>query len=127
MPPSLTKPMAQMNANFDPPSRIGHNAPSLDDVVEENLRRGIYLVQLQALQRCIRDPRLNHCDRMVLAALSECTNTKTGLAYPGRAWLVANLVHYANGEPRHYSVGTVANAISKLVDLGYVVTKRRSP
>lgn len=113
-----------------PPERapsVGHNRPTFDDIVEENLLRGIYLVQLQALQRCIKDPRLDQRHRLVLVALTERTNTKSAVAYPGRAWLAKNIVYYFNGEPRRYSEGTIANTLSELANLEYLMTSKRAP
>lgn len=106
---------------------IGHNRPNFDNIVDESLARGIYLVHLQALQRCIKDPRLDERHRLVLVALTECINAKTAMAYPGRAWLVTNIVRYVHGEPRRYSEGTIANTLSELVEFGYLYVTRRAP
>lgn len=106
---------------------MGHNRPNFDNIVEESLARGIYLIHLQALQRCIKDPRLDERHRLVLVALTECINAKTAMAYPGRAWLVNNIVRYVHGEPRKYSEGTIANTLSELVEFGYLYVTRRAP
>lgn len=106
---------------------IGHNRPNFDNVVEDSLVRGVYLVHLQALQRCIKDPRLDQRHRLVLVALTECINSKSAVAYPGRAWLAANIAHYVHGEPRRYSEGTIANTLSELVEFGYLYVTRRAP
>ena len=113
--------------NSESATMMGDNQPSFDQVVEENLLRGLYLVQLQALQRCIKDPRLKPRHRLVLVALSECTNGKSGMAYPGYAWLAANVVYYDGGEAKRYPEGTIANVLSELADFGYLVSKRRAP
>jgi hypothetical protein len=106
---------------------LGHNTPSIDAVVEENLRRGLYLTHLLALHRIIKDPRAEQRHRLVLVALSECTNSSSALAYPGRAWLAANIVYYVNGEARQYSEGTIANTLSELAELGYLRMRRQAP
>lgn len=103
---------------------IGHNQPSFDSVVEENLLRGIYLSQLNCITRAIRDPRLRARHLQVLAQIIERTNAKTGHAYPGRARLASDIVYYEIGEARHYSEASIATTISELIDCGYIIAKK---
>lgn len=104
---------------------IGHNQPSIDSIVEENLLRGIYLAQLNCITRAVQDPRLSSRHLQVLAQIIERTNAKTGFAYPGRARLAADIVYYINGEPKHYTESSVATAISDLIEFGYIMAERR--
>src|SRR5581483_346922 len=95
---------------------IGHNQPSFDQIAEENLLRGLYLTQLNALVRCVRDPRMSARHAQVLAEIIERTNAKTGMAYPGRARLAQDITYYVDGEPRHYSEASIASAIYDLTE-----------
>jgi hypothetical protein len=106
---------------------IGHNQISLDAVVEETMARGLYLMQLTCITRAVRDPRLGSRHLQVLGQIVERTNAKTGIAYPGRARLAADIVYYANGEAKRYSEATIAKTISELADCGYIVSERRAP
>lgn len=106
---------------------IGHNQPSIDNIVEENLLRGLYMAQLNTLVRCVDDPRMSRRHHQVLAQIIQRTNVKTGLAYPGRARLANDVVYYVNGEPRRYSEATIATTISELVECGYIIMTKRAP
>lgn len=107
---------------------IGHNRPSFDAVVEENLRRGLYLTQRDVLANCIRDPRLSDRHRIVLAGVIEYMNARTGVAYPGRRALAESLVWYDHEyNVRRYTEGTVATTISELIAFGYLMVERRAP
>ena len=104
---------------------VGHNRPTFDNIVEENLRRGIYLSQLNCITRAVRDPRITSRHLQVLAQIIERTNTKTGFAYPGRARLAADIVYYANGEAKSYSQASIATTISDLIEYGYIIADKR--
>jgi hypothetical protein len=106
---------------------IGHNQISVDSAVEENLLKGVYLAQLQCITRAVRDPRLIARHLQVLAHIIERTNIKTGMAYPGRARLAADITYYVNGEARHYSEATIATTISELIECGYIIADKRAP
>lgn len=106
---------------------IGHNQPNIDNVVEENLLRGLYLTQLEALQRCIGDPQMRRRHHQVLCQIIKHTNSKTGMAYPGRARLAQEIIYYVNGEERRYSESTIATTITELVEAGYLVYDKRAP
>lgn len=97
---------------------IGHNGYSFDDVVAENLERGIYWAQRDALIRIIRDPEMGSRHEIVLAEIVAMTNTETGTCYPGRKWLA---------EATGYTEGTIATTIKELVAANYLVSTRRAP
>lgn len=99
-------------------ARIGHNAPSIADVVEDMKAAGIYRSHRDALVLCIRDPRLKSRHRVVLAELVLMTNTTTGLAYPGRRLLA---------ERCGFTADTIATTVKELKAWGYVVSERRQP
>jgi hypothetical protein len=109
---------------------IGHNRPSFDDVVEENLRRGLLLMQRDALIRAIEDPRLQPRHRLVLAKIIKRTNQKTATSYPGRKTISQDTGTLAGGVPDPdggYSEQVIANTISELIAYGYLVHDRRAP
>jgi hypothetical protein len=107
---------------------IGHNQPSIDSVVEENLRRGLYLAQIKTITRAVRDPRLRSLHLQVLAYIIEHTNSRSGMAYPGRARLAAEITYYnADREPKRYEPASIATAISDLIGHGYIVADKRAP
>jgi hypothetical protein len=108
---------------------IGHNSGiSLDAVVEENLRRGLYLVQRDVLIAATRDPRLGHRHRVVLCEIIERMNSETGLAYPGRKLLAEDSSRWLVSRERDtYSESGIAKTISELINFGYLVSERRSP
>lgn len=106
---------------------LGHNQPSIDSVVEENLLRGLLLSQLNCITRAVRDPRLESRHLQVLAQIIERTNGKSGMAYPGRARMAADIIYYAKGEPRHYSESTIATTTWELVKYGYLIAAKMAP
>ncbi len=97
---------------------IGHNGYSFDDVVMENLERGLLLAQRDCAARALQDHRLSQRHRVVLAQLILMTNAESGMAFPGRKYLA---------ERTGYSEAGVAKTISELVDMAYVVSTRRAP
>lgn len=97
---------------------IGHNGYSFDDVVAENLERGIYWAQRDALIRIIRDPSMSSRHEIVLAEIVAMTNTETGACYPGRRHL---------SEATGYTEGTIATTIKELVAAGYLISTRKAP
>ncbi len=106
---------------------IGHNQASFDQIVEENLLRGLYLTQLNALTRCVRDPRMSARHAQVLAEIIERTNVKTGMAYPGRARLANDVTFYVHGEPQRYTERSIGQTISELIECGYIMAAKRAP
>lgn len=105
---------------------IGHNQPSFDQIAADNVMRGIYMVQLEALIRCVHDPRTTRRHHQVMAQIIQRTNAKTGMAYPGRARLAQDIEYYVNGEAQHYSPATIAKTISELIDFQYVIQDKRA-
>lgn len=109
---------------------IGHNQPSFDDIVEENLRRGMLLTQRDALMRCGRDPRCGLRHIRILCEIVEFTNIRSGVAYPGRK-KISERTGYGPGDvPRPdggYTEAVVAKTISELIRFGYLVQSQRAP
>lgn len=103
---------------------IGHNQPSFDDVVQENLNRGLLLSIKNVIVAAIDDPRLDRRHLRVLALVIEHINTTSGMAYPGRKKLAADSGSYGR-EP--YTEGTVAVTIAELMQWGYLVYDKRGP
>lgn len=99
-------------------AEIGHNGYSFDDVVAENLERGIYWAQRDSLIRVIRDPNMTARHEIVLAELIVMTNSDSGVCYPGRRYL---------SEVTGYTEGTIATTIKELVAAGYIVSTRKAP
>lgn len=99
-------------------SAIGHNGFSFDDVVQENLERGLLLAQRDCAARALQDGRLSQRHRVVLAQIILMTNQTSGTTFPGRRHLSA-----CTG----YSEAGVAKTISELVDMGYIVSTRKAP
>jgi hypothetical protein len=109
---------------------IGHNQPTYDAIVEENLIRGIYLSQRDALMSVARDPRCEQRHIRVLAEIIARMNTKTGQAYPGRASLARDTCVLPGGridESIGYTEAGVAKTISDLIRFGYIVHKKKAP
>lgn len=107
---------------------MGHNQPSFDDIVEENLRRGLILTQRDVLLNAIKDMRLRSRHRLVLAAIVEALNAKTGMAFPGRAALArATTYTDRDGITRHYTESGIAKTISELIEFKYLQTRRQAP
>lgn len=96
---------------------IGHNAYSFDDVVAENLERGVLLAQRDCAARALRDPMLSQRHRVVLAEIILLANPR-GVASPRRATLA---------ERTGYTSSGIAKTVGELVEWGYVVSVRKSP
>lgn len=109
---------------------IGHNQPSFDGIVEENLRRGMLLTQRDALMRCGRDPRCGLRHIRVLCEIIEFTNIRSGVAYPGRK-KIAERTSFGPGDVQRpdggYTEAVVAKTISELIRFGYLVQSKRAP
>ena len=109
---------------------LGHNQPTYDAIVEENLIRGIYLSQRDALISVARDPRCEQRHIRVLAEIVARMNAKTGQAYPGRASLAKDTCVLPGGridESLGYTEAGVAKTISDLIRFGYIVHKKKAP
>lgn len=96
---------------------IGHNAYSFDDVVAENMERGVLLAQRDCAARALRDPMLSQRHRVVLAEIILLANPR-GVASPRRATLA---------ERTGYTSSGIAKTVGELVEWGYVVSVRKSP
>ena len=103
---------------------IGHNQPSFEDIVQENLERGILLSIKNTIIAAIDDPRLDRRHLRVLALVIEHMNGTNGMAYPGRKKLASDSGSYGR-EP--YTEGTIAVTIAELVQWGYLVSEKRGP
>lgn len=109
---------------------IGHNKPSFDEIVEENIRRGLLLTIKDAYQTLSRDPRAEKRHFRVLAEIIECMNiadfgAARGLAWPGRRKLAEMTADEMR--PDGYSEATIAKTIQELMTWGYIVQDRRPP
>jgi hypothetical protein len=104
---------------------IGHNGASFDNVVQENLTRGLLLTIKVAMVTATRDPRCERRHLRVLAEIIDCVSTNTGMAWPGRkklAQLTADALR-----PAGYSEATIAKTISELIAWGYLLSDKRAP
>lgn len=109
---------------------IGHNKPSFDEIVEENIRRGLLLTIKDAYQALSRDPRAEKRHFRVLAEIIECMNISDfgaarGLAWPGRRKLAEMTADEMR--PDGYSEATIAKTIQELMTWGFIVQDRRPP
>jgi hypothetical protein len=98
--------------------RNGHNQPSMDAVVEENLRRGHLLTIKDAAVTALRDVRLGVRHRRVLAEILDHVREGEEIAYPGRKRLA---------ERCHLTEATTATVVSELIDYGYLISEKRQP
>lgn len=108
---------------------LGHNQPSFDTIVEENLLRGLYLSQRDALIAVARDPRCEQRHIRVLAEIIDRMNTRTGMAYPGRAALAKSTRVLPGGqidEEGGYTERGVGKTIQDLMRFGYLVQSQRA-
>lgn len=95
-----------------------HNGgPSLDSIVEENLRVGLHLAQRDVLIRANRDPRINQRHRLVLCEIIMSMNDLLGLSFPGREYL-ARVCQYPES--------TISTVIYDLVRWGYISSGKKS-
>ena len=87
------------------------------------------LTQRDVLINCIRDPRLKPRHRLILAAIIEHTNARTGVAFPGRRALAQESTWYDGHDlvERHYTEPGVGKTVSELIDFGYLAWTKRAP
>jgi len=96
---------------------LGHNGgPSFDEIVRENLERGLLLAIKEVIVQAVRDPRLERRHLRVLAEVIDILNSKGGTAFPGRKTLA---------DKSGYSEAGVGKTISELIALGYLVSTKR--
>jgi hypothetical protein len=94
-------------------------------LVKENLRR-LTISQLRCILRAIEDPRLSRGDLLILKRIIERTGNKTGMAFPGRDWMAANVTYYdSRRAPLRYSPKVIGNKLSRLGQLGYLEHDKR--
>lgn len=108
---------------------IGHNGgPSFDDVVRENIERGVLIAIKDVIVEAVRDPRLERRHLRVLAEVIDCMNVKTGASYPGRRGLAERSRAYdVDGNTSFgYTEQGIAKTISELVAFGYLVSTRKA-
>lgn len=108
---------------------IGHNGgPTFDDVVRDNLDRGLLLSIKEVIVEAVRDPRLERRHLRVLAEVIACINSKTGTAYPGRKALAESTRRY-DPEDGHrsfsYTEAGIGKTLSELIAFGYLISTRR--
>jgi hypothetical protein len=96
---------------------MGHNQPTFDQVVQDNLASGLQFAQLESLKRATYDPRLSQRHRIVLVAIIEATNGRTGMAFPGYTWLTKQTGYTEDG---------VSKTISELIEFGYLLRQKRA-
>ena len=117
-----------MRANNDSAS-IGHNGgPTFDDIVRENMDRGLLLSMKEVIVEAVRDPRLDRRHLRVLAEVIDHINSSTGTSFPGHKTIAEGLRRYnVDGYPdQGYSEQGIRNTISDLVNCGYLVSVRRA-
>jgi predicted transcriptional regulator len=95
---------------------IPNNSATFDDDIAAVLREGALVICFQRACDALRDRRLDHKERSVLAVLLESMNSETGTAWPSRELIAERLF---------VSVKTVMNALYELKRLGYVDWERR--
>lgn len=103
---------------------IGHNQPSFDDIVKQNLECGMLLAIKETIIAAIHDPRLERRHLRVLALVVDRLNGATGMSYPGRKKLSEDS---AGLGWTTYTEMTVATTIKELIRWGYLVSERRGP
>lgn len=93
-----------------------NDTATFDDDVAAVLREGALVICFQRACDALRDRRLDHKERSVLAVLLESMNSETGTAWPSRETIAERLF---------MSVKTVMNALYELKRMGYVDWERR--
>jgi len=109
---------------------IGHNGgPTFDDIVRDNLDRGLLLTMKETILTAIRDPRLDRRHLRVLAEVIACINSVSGSAYPSRKTIADATARYAAEgvrETQGYSETTINKTLSELVAFGYLISTKRA-
>ena len=101
---------------------MGHNNPpafaSFDEVVRENLARGLLATINGIFVQISRDPRLGHRHFRIFAEVVAAMKHGDASSYPGYKRLA---------EMCDYSEGGVRKTLSELIGWGYLVSARRKP
>jgi hypothetical protein len=101
-----------------------------DSIVAENQRRGLYLSQLESMIAVARDPRCTRRHIRVHAEIVSRINSKSGMAYPGRATIARDTAMLLGGIPDPaggYSDGVIRNVTSDLLRWGHMASAQRGP
>ena len=130
-PPGLNGGHAPQHLAASPPP-VGHNsgATAFNDIIQENLRRGIYRSQRDALIAVARDPRCTRSHILALAIVIGFMNSETGMAFPGWRAIAAKAGMFPGDIPDPggvYSESTVNNLLSDLRRWGYLPSIKRGP
>lgn len=118
--------------NHEPNPRAapgGNGGPRFDDVVRDNMDRGLLIVMKETIVEALRDPRLERRHLRVLAEIIDCINSSSGTAYPGRKAIADRTLAYIPDEHKGqygYTEAGVGKTISELVKLGYLVSTKRA-
>lgn len=111
-------------------AEIGHNGgPTFDDIVRDNMDRGLLLTMKETIVTAVRDPRLDRRHLRVLAEVIACINSESGQAYPSRKAIAEATRRYeAVGvrETQGYSESGINKTLSELVSYGYLVSTKRA-
>lgn len=112
------------------PPLLGHNGgPTFDDIVRDNIDRGLLLTMKETILTAIRDPRLDRRHLRVLAEVIACINSVSGNAYPSRRAIADATARYAAEGVRDtqgYSETTINKTLSELVAFGYLISTKRA-
>jgi hypothetical protein len=109
--------MQNLGNGATPAFAHANDAATIEDDIAAILREGVLVVCFQRACDALRDPRLGHKERGVLASLLECMNSETGTAWPSRETIAERL---------KFSVKTVCNALYELKRLNYIDWQRRA-
>ncbi len=111
-------------------AEIGHNGgPTFDDIVRDNLDRGLLLTMKETILSAVRDPRLDRRHLRVLAEVIACINSVSGQAYPSRKSIAEATRRYEVAGVREtsgYSEAGISKTLSELVGYGYLVSAKRA-
>src|SRR5262249_16206213 len=92
-----------------------------------NLKTGLYFSQLNCIFRPVEDPSVTQGAFRTLCRYMKRTDTKTGMSYPGRAWMAAEIIYYdRERQPQHYSEQTISNYTNDLRTWGYLLQDKRA-
>jgi hypothetical protein len=109
-----------------PPWEPEDRRARFEGLAKANLRN-LYVAQLRCLRRASHDPRVTKGHWQALTEIIALTNGTTGMSYPGRAWLVANITYYDDARaPQHYAPQTISNFINDLGQWGYLEHDKRA-
>lgn len=109
---------------------IGHNGgPTFDDIVRDNIDRGLLLTMKETIVTAVRDPRLDRRHLRVLAEVISAINNTTGQAYPSRETIAKATRRYETDgvrETQGYSESGISKTLSELVAFGYLISTKRA-